>query len=406
MRQIKWLLPPLVYAIGLTSFFAFDILVARYDTDAGIAAWATLKGTLFIGGTLCLLGLDQALVRNPNSAMKIVKILAVQILVLSAVITGIFYSLALVTSPLWYSLATALFAASILGGAFYRARMELLPALLNVHSWKFIAIILVFIALQSGENVNYLFYITLALLVGVMSATLVGIALPKERISHAEDTEKDLFSFYKIGIRFFASAFLLNLSLHLEQLTLNYFDQTEVSATYFRYVTLFLLPLVAANGFLGFIIGPYIRKHQYKFDQLIGKYWPAVPAISIVMATGSLLVGSFIFPYLFPKAASLDWSLVILISLIGFTRFNLIFSSGYLGVHATGRQLDQYILLSALGIALMIIIFILLQKLGVHPAHSMAFASLCNWLVRVLSGTFISKNILSERILRPEIGGS
>ncbi|WP_372921946.1 hypothetical protein, partial [Roseovarius sp.] len=57
-----------LYAAGLTSLLLADILSTNYLTPAGIADWALFRSLVGISAVLPLTGLDQVLVRSPQSS--------------------------------------------------------------------------------------------------------------------------------------------------------------------------------------------------------------------------------------------------------------------------------------------------------------------------------------------------
>lgn len=387
-----------IYFLGLGALLGIDLIVARTEPEAVIASWAAFKSAVFVGGALCLLGLDQALVRNPNSARRILGFVAVQILVIAALATAVYATAVAGFSDRIVVLyaAIALFAASILGGAYFRARFEIPIALLSVHLWKIIAMAVIVMALLAGVPRSYQEIVAAALAVGVAIPLLVRYRFPAEPIKHAPDTETGLADFYRIGMRFCASGLLLNLSLYLDQLLLNYFGEIGASAAYFRHVTLFLLPLVAANGFLGFIAGPYIRQQGPAFDTILRRYWPALILVSAIASLSVLAIGWHAFPWIYPNATP-DLYLAAIISVVGFQRFLLIVSSAYLGVHASRQHLDRFVLGSAIGVAAIVPVYLTLHGFGMPAAYAIALAAALNWAARLTTSSVITWNIMRAR---------
>src|SRR5690606_27045880 len=65
---------------------------------------------------------------------------------------------------------------------------------------------------------------------------------------------------YRSALRFLLMGGTLNLSVNLEQVILSAFGHEEAGAVLFAHLTAFGFIFYAANGFYGFVLGPYVRR--------------------------------------------------------------------------------------------------------------------------------------------------
>ena len=78
-----------VYVLGLGALILSDILVTKYFPPDDVALWALVRSLVGIVGVFCVVGLDQVLVRSPQSSKRLLSVLSIQIPLL-ATIAGIF----------------------------------------------------------------------------------------------------------------------------------------------------------------------------------------------------------------------------------------------------------------------------------------------------------------------------
>ena len=377
---------PLIYGLGLASFFLADLLTAKYGTDELVAQWASLKASLFVAIPLAMLGLDQIMIRNPNSAVRLLKLLLIQGVLIGAVIAAI-----LIQQGMLQANATTIAAFAMLPvlqgtSAFFRSRNQFMLAQLATNGWRFFFGLLVAFTVWTSRSIDYSVLLCGAFLAGGLTLFfLYGQSKPAAK-SNAKDAESSLAGYYAIGFRFGLSMVVLNASLHIEQLLLNFQQDTLSSSQYFRFCTVFLFPVTALCGLTGFVAGPYIRERAKATSEFISKYSWLVLVAAFAIAAINFVFGWVLIDYV-SEPVAYKLTLAVIVSVLGMLRLLLIFPSAFLGVFAARQHLDLFVGISVLGLALMVgSYFLLSEVLNFAPVVAIGIASIVNWSTRVSAG--------------------
>lgn len=392
----QFVISGLVYASGLAAFFIGDLLISKLGTDIEIADWAALKSSLFIGASLCLLGLDQALVRNPSSAGRIARLLIVQAIFMAAALSPLFWYMDTFRNLPYDYFALLALTSVTLSAATYRSRFHMIESQSAANHWRFFFGLLVAACFYTGATRHYAIMVVASVFLGLSVSFLIYKVRKPATREHAPDTETSLGACYRIGLRFCVSALFLNLSLYVEQLILKADGRTTEAATYFRYTTLFLMPAVAATGFLGFYLGPFTRLHGDRVRQFVQQRFPLIILAAAVATTVGIVPGVLALPYITEGKLQLDFGLTLCMAAIAFFRILMVLPSAYLGVHADGRTLDRFLMCSAAGIVMLVVVYTSLTAMEFRSDIAVALASITNWATRVSVGLWLTLSLMKN----------
>lgn len=390
------LLTVVIYLSGMLSFFLVDFIIARYETTEAIANWASIKSVVMIGGTLVLFGMDQVMVRLPHQASSILKRSYLQIIIAVLIYGLIISSIGLLSEGLWLLFAVFLLALSILFFGFYRSRFLLLPAQIVTNGWKpfFLLVLALSFTFEIPRNYSIIFIVALSI------SLLVAQFLNKKNneLSTIEKHELETIKGqYSLGVRFFISLMSLNLSLYLEQILLNTGSHIEASTIYFSHFAIILPLMMVFNGYIGFILGPYIRKNIAKFDLFLEKYWWVFSLVALCLGALSFLLSMYFYSFLLNNKDEFIISLGLIVTSIGILRIIYILPSSYLGVVASKQVLDRFIIMNMIGIGVLVGGFYFFYYLTSNALYSIAYASLLNWVIRSGYGNYLVWDIWKKR---------
>lgn len=389
-----------LYILGMGSFFLVDLVIARVATTEMIANWAATKSAVMIGSTLVLLGLDQVMMRLPQQASFILKLVFIQVPILSLVYVFLLSLSGAIHGNIWEILAVFAVAVSLAQFGFYRAKNQLITSQLSSNTWRFVLLATISLASYFGWLQNYSFLIVIS----VALAALMNIAIKvfyKEPEFVPLGQDETVASIYALGGRFFVSLATLNIAVFMEQVMLNMTGHTEASASYFTHTAIILPLLIAFNGFAGFLLGPYIRKNISRFDKQLTKYWWGLPVGALAMSVVAFGLSLLLYSRFYSHKLVYDYRIALLIVFIGFLRIIYILPSSYLGVAAEKRILTQFVNINVLAVITSVVAYFLLVYLGTNPVFAIAFSSLFNWGTRTFSGVYLIKRIWDTRRLTP-----
>jgi len=389
----------LVYGVGLLSFFCADFLTAKYGDDQLVANWAALKASLFMTTSFALLGLDQVMVRNPNHSKRLFGLAAFQGVTIGVITACVLVALLFLQFSFMTILAFGLFPLLQATAAYFRSRNELLLAQIATNGWRIMFGILVFANLWLATGIEYSGLLCAALLVGIGAVAIISLTFPTSPRPAAEDSESGIADYYLVGLRFAGSLVVLNASINIEQLLLNFQNNTGASALYFRFCTVFLFPVSAICGLVGFVAGPMMRERADSAVHFAMNYAWAVWVGVIVVALANVAVAWFAVGYVIGSEENpYKLPLAIIVGTIGAMRLLLIFPSAFLGVFADRNLLDRFVAISALGLVGMVLVYLLMTNMfGMPPVLAIGIASAVNWFTRVAVGWLICFAICRSR---------
>ncbi|MEM7519723.1 MAG: hypothetical protein AAF307_01695 [Pseudomonadota bacterium] len=373
-----------VYAAGLMALFAADFVVSVLLTDGQIAEWAVLRSLIGITAVIPLIGLDQVLVRSPQSSGRLLRQLLFQVPPLGLLVGVILETLGFV-AHWWLGAGIAMGSAgSLIFFHYFRSHREWLLSQVAQQGWK-LAMLAVILWLAYSETQASLVLLGIALLlVTDLFALFFVLRKPPARL-HRQMPER-IRVLYSIGVRFMVNGLFLALSVYAEQLVVNALGSTQQAALYFSCATFFLFPFSFLNGYIAFRIGPYVRDKRASFISNLRQYRWTIPIGVAAYSVALNMFGWLGWTLTNPSVGDLDHGLQVIFGLVGFVRVLYVIPSGYVGVFGKPKQHDLFILLQVLSMAAVVVGFLALREVGVPLLYAVAISSGANWALRLLVG--------------------
>ena len=388
-----------VYGLGICALSGADILVTKFFSAHDISDWAEVRSLIGLSSILCLVGLDQVLMRSPRSSARILRLLSVQTPLLAIPIGLGIWGLGYLSNWIYAAILVTGSAASLALSQYFRSHHRPTQSQLAQQGWKILAFAAFATMALTGERLPIDPMVTGLVVVTALGAVLLLAFQPPSSL-HPQDPESPR-ALYAIGSRFMVTSLFLASAIYAEQLLVNGVGSVHDGALYFAHATYFLFPISAVNGYFAFLIGPWIRDNHDRFVQAIRTRAWLILLVSIAYAGVMNAVGWLAWQVVAPAVGPVDHMLqgLFLCSCIATTLYTL--PSAYNGVFGQPRQHDFLILIQVIAMAGAIGIFLLLYKLiGMSLVHSVAIASALNWGLRTGAGFWVTNIIAASRSSR------
>ena len=350
-----------------------------------------------IVGVLCLFGLEQVLVRSPQSSARLLRLLAIQVPLLALPVALVVHSLGYLGSYLQAYLLALGSAGTIAFYQYFRSHHLRSLAQLTQQGWR-IVIMTIIAALVFAPGVAEIgILVVVVMLVGVVVAA--SVALVKRPSCFCEQDPEPVSTLYRISARFTVTSSLLALAIYAEQLLVIKVGTTEDSACYFTHATFFLFPTNVLTGYAGFLLGPWVRDNHDRFVSVMRHRWLLV-VLGLAAVTVALNgIGQIGWRIIEPSVGDPSVGLSLIFSISGIMIAVYQIPSAYNGVFAQVHHHDVLILgqLFALGSAFGA--FVLCNSgLSASVVVSVALASVVNWTLRAGTGIAIVTLIARNRM--------
>ena len=281
--------PFCIYSLGLASLFFSDILVTKIYSNHSITIWAEVRSLVGLSGIACLIGLDQVFIRSPQSSGLLLRLLIVQILLLSIPVGALTWWAGYIRNWFFASLLAIGSAGSLVLFHYYRAHHQLVKSQLSQQGWKILTFLTILFITFAQIDVALDKIVVGLLLLSVFSAGVSVLRYPPSLI-HPQNPEHPS-TLYAIGVRFMITSLLLAIAVYAEQLVVNRLGTPYQGARYFTHVTYFLFPISAINGYFAFLIGPWIRENHDRFITFLHRrsvliFWGTIFYASLVHCIG------------------------------------------------------------------------------------------------------------------------
>jgi len=385
----------LLYAIGLAAIFFSHIVVTNLMNQEQIADWALFRSLVGISAVLPLTGLDQVLVRSPQSSARLMRRLALQIPMVGLLV-GLILDITDILDH-W-----ALGAGLAIGSAlslklfqYFRSHHRRVLAQLAQQGWKIGALGLLAYLVATDTNADLILCgVVLLFVADAVAGVFVWRNPPKTMMPQ---TPEPMAALYSIGVRFMVTGLFLALSVYAEQIVVNRLGTTDQAALYFTSATYFLFPMAFVNGYVSFLAGPWVRDNADQAFTVLGK-WGLRGSLAII-AYGALLnaIGWIAWQITDPTVGSVNTELQIVFGFICIVRTVYILPSAYVGVLGRPRQHDMLILSQVAALAIVVALFLALRASGFDLIHAVALSSITNWTLRCLAGFAIMNQIHQTR---------
>ena len=215
-----------------------------------------------------LLGLDQVLVRHTPATLKIVRRAVSNSAVMSALLLLALLAISEASALIYVTLSIFLLSLVTLQYAIFRGHNFKLQAQLAVNGWKVIVTVLVITLWHFEYKVNFPLITTASCFIALVLLAFFNIRV-LTAIFKCTDYQNSYEKSYTIlGGQFLLAMLTLSLSIYLEQILLNSYGFTISSAQYFAHAAIILPPIVFLNGYLGFILGPFVRQNPKRSSEL------------------------------------------------------------------------------------------------------------------------------------------
>lgn len=384
-----------LYGLGLLSFLLADIYVSENFSQERIAEWAFYKSTIIILGSIVLLGYDQVFVRDPSLVTRFFKrfiIQAFSIAIVSVLIIAVFKNYTFHKGGYLF-LGVVLYGFINYSSSSLRACFNLWKAQFSSNFWKIL--LLGFLFLWTFDDLSYYFLIPIILT--LISAVFFGGYKTKEDRSFFEnlsDTDSRA-----IATTFLFTNLTLILAVYGEQFLINLSNDTKASAHLFKYFAVFTPIALSVNGFLGFYFGPKIRREKKMSIERFKKFSLKISLFAFVVTGLSSVIG-YIYMTNFSQieVTTLDWLLIISLSVLCIIRGIYIATSVCLGIFSDKKRLKSVAILFWISAGLYIIgVFVTLSVTsGIKAAQIISILSAANWLFRLIISNVYTLKILKE----------
>lgn len=388
-KTIKHFPVLLLYLVGMAGFVFADIIIARYYPVEEVEVWAFVKSILLLSASVCILGLDQVIVREPRALKKILRFFIIRgffISIFVAIVLNYFSNGINIFT--WLFLVVNLTFLSFMF-AVYRGSLNMFRAQLALNGWKFVFVLVVIFFIGSGISIGTSLFISLSLssviVIFIMISNRDWMSLYKKESNLNEN--KLISQSYKFVIL----SLSLNLSINFEQIAINTIGKGDGTAIIFAHFTIFLPLIIFLNGFIGFYLGPLMRSIRLKFN--LGYYYRMLSLfiiLSILLGFLSYSFGVFAFNFLYYNKYELVNSIAIPTVFIGVFRLLYALPSSYISILGSEKLLFAFSKSNMYFVSLFFIFVSILFFIGVPIIYSVLIGSLSNWMLRVLFGNYLS----------------
>ncbi|MCJ8319676.1 MAG: hypothetical protein MJK12_08575 [Colwellia sp.] len=379
--NVKLFISFLFYGLGILAFLITDLYVVTNFPIEFAANWAYYKSLLFITGSLGLLGLDQVLVRNPHLVSSLLKTFSVQItLIALALVIAISIINPTTNNQYILFLNIILFSSILFFSAIFRSRNQLIRAQFTTNAWKCLLLFFLYFSFTNQIDLWYLSALSLILIVALVMYFSTSIEHVPVNSQLPVDNARN------IGLLFLFHNLTLILSVYGEQFLINFFGQSNVSHILYAHFIVFTPIALSINGFLGFYLGPKIRRVKtfslvdyQKLNSNIIKYSLGITIISIV-------IGFVAFNYFYKNNnIQMNFSIILALFLLCLSRGIYTTSSVCLGIFADNKILSITAKLNWLILIIYIgtLVIILNVFKDVEAAEYIAYTSSFHWLCRL-----------------------
>lgn len=375
----------ILYATGLLAYFLCDVLVTSSMMPEQVVQWAEVRSLIGLSGILCLIGLESVLIRSPQSSSRLLRRLLIQIPLLALPVAAVVHGLGYLDSYAQAYFLAIGSAGTIALYQYYRSHHLRSMAQLTQQGWRIAAFLLVLFLIWQPDTLplgaSVVWLLVLSLGIGALFVT----RFPPSRL-HPQDPEP-MGDMYRIGVRFLVTSTFLGLAVYAEQLVIQSVGTVYEAARYFAHATYFLFPMGLVNGYVGFLLGPWVRENHDRFMETLARRWHVILLIVLLYAILLHGVGLGAWWIMAPRVGEpgLGLRLMFLLTSIVITLYQL--PSAYNGVFAQTRHHDALILAQVFALMCAFAVFwVLLRKLGVDPTLSVAAGAMTNWLLRTALG--------------------
>lgn len=381
---IKKSVPAILYLGGVAALMLADVVASAMLSVDDVAVWSRVRAITGILGVICLLGLDQFLLRYPGEAGRVGRILLVQIplVAVSAALIGQVLS----QSALMIMLISIFSSLAIAFTQFHRSRGRLLAAQISAQSWKIVFLFGIGFYAFLGEQLSVdrvIIICSILSIIFIFTPSLFGGARDQDSASGVHTG--GIGSVYGVSLRLMAVSALTALSIYLEQLIVDALGGNNDAAVYFTHAIYFIFSASLLNGYLSFLAIPWAKRNVKKFSNIRFKWmWRSMGAAAIYVAAVQS-VAILAWYVLVPDERSIDIVILIAFFISAWSRTVYTYPSAYFGAFGKKGDFNSVLARHVLSFLLAGTLFVIFWfGLGMALTHAVAWASAANWLFRTL----------------------
>lgn len=387
-----------IYGCGILALFLADLYVVANFSPSTATDWAFYKSALFILMSFSVLGLDQVVVRHPNTSKKIL-----YQFIINSICAGIisylilFYLLSLSINV--YKLIFSIFLLSYitLCAAIFRANSALIIAQIATNGWKVLT--LFFIMFTVFKTANWFLF---SLLFFFFISTFLLIS---NKLLAQVDTDQTISqsSTRQLGLSFFFHNMTLVVAIYGEQLLINALGYQKIAYTLYAHFVIFTPIAISLYGFFGFYLSPKIRNMTTFSIEDFRQYTRNILLISLMLSLLSILIGYVIYLFFYvDKDIQLQPAIIGCLLIVCIARGVYTLSSSCLGLFASQKKLSYTAKLNwLLMLCYLICLFITLNSslLMQHKVTGIALLTAIHWCCR----TFVSHKYAQLAVLHKAV---
>lgn len=400
--RVKKLAAPAVYAAGLCALMLCDLVVSSSLGVADVAYWSRVRASTGILAIVCLLGLEQYLLRFPEQMEDVRRVLKIQIPLLSGVCAA-FVGITDFLHP-WYLVLLIAITVSVSAAMsqFYRGRMMLLASQICQQGWKISLLAGVAFYSMNRDLASFPYLIGLSVGAALLSLWGTNISYTKFLSASVQEPSRKLSGLplpkmYATSLKLAAISSFTALSLYGEQIIVNSIETDFTAALYFSHATYFLFISSFVYGYLGFSLVPWARLNPNRFIAMHESSFSKYICISILFVFVMQLFSLFLWSIFSPSVGDVDLVLFYIFLTSSFFRLIYTYPSSYIAAFGTEEIYNTMVVLQLLSIFVGLLIFYCLWNwAGVEAAYAVAAGSSCNWALRT---------VFSFAIIRPSLRG-
>lgn len=392
-RKTEILSSFIMYGLGIASFLGADIYIVAVHDKPIVAEWAYYKSIIIIAGSMCLLGYDQVLIRDPGLTRYLFKRFSIN----SVCIAGLASALICIIEDnvsvdlILIFVNILLFSYLLFFASAARSTNNLLGSQFATNFWRFL--LLVYIVLAVSKDVPSWYFVPLVASF-TMSAWFYFYSLPKTKLSinHA-----DIKNANTLGFFFFLHNMTLITATYGEQLLVNLMGDKEASFILFSHFAVFTPVALGVNGFIGFYLGPKLKRTVGFTTQKYLIFSTANTLFSICICILSVIVGGVSYSYIYEgNAYEINKTIVLLLFFLCLARNLYTLPSACLGVFGSAQTiyLTARINWVLLVLYISMVILFLFEYSGESAAEAVAFLSLLHWILRLFCSNYYAMKTL------------
>ncbi|WP_312159484.1 hypothetical protein [Acinetobacter sp.] len=386
----KNILSLLIYILSVAAFTLTDFFVISFDDNNIIADWAFYKSSIFIVGSICILGFDQLLLRNINSYSVLKKQFLVQSFIISLIIICVFYYFQTFEKSIYMGVIGFTYSYLMFQAGFYRANGNLTQSQIRTNFWKIIFLAFLVFFYFFNFNLNLPLLLTLSMLFVVFLDIFSKNNIYLQNQSNSNDFKMNTI----VGFYLFLHSFSLVIANYGEQFLINIYNKKEISSLIFTYNTVFNSVVLAVIAFIGFALGPKVRNDKNFNKKKYIKYMLIILLIAIFISLiNSIAVYAFYdympFIFVFKK------ELYILILLLSLLKSIYIMPSLCLGIYGTNNSLKKSSIISLILALIYVICFLFLLKYNFrYLVQGLLLVMLLQWIGKIfISNYYVMKEL-------------